>query len=126
MLFSWRGLSSGPEARKEDCGMGKSDQSQVTKLTDVLTHNLLPCQADMQQTNQKRWLKGVYGWCNDIDTQSFIIIFFWFKWNEPNTKLMWIQFHNMILLLNDHLVTALKSHKVCQLLLNENISAIIQ
>lgn len=30
--------------------MGKSEQSQVTKLTDVLTHNLLPCQADMQQT----------------------------------------------------------------------------
>ena len=30
--------------------MGKSEQSQVTKLTDVLTLNLLPCQADMQQT----------------------------------------------------------------------------
>ena len=49
-LFSWHGRSSGPEALKEECGMGKSEQSQVTKLTDVLTHNLLPCQADMQQT----------------------------------------------------------------------------
>lgn len=49
-LFSWHGQSSGPEVLKEECGMGKSEQSQVTTLTDVLTHNLLPCQADMQQT----------------------------------------------------------------------------
>ena len=53
MLFSSHGLFSGPEALKEECGMGKGEQSPVNKLTDVLTHSLLPCQADMQQTNQK-------------------------------------------------------------------------
>ena len=58
--------------------MGKSEQSQVTKLTDVLTLNLLPCQADMQQTVTVT-----------SSTKAFcFLFFFWFKQNEPNTKLM--------------------------------------
>ena len=78
-LFSWHGRSSGPEALKEECGMGKSEQSQVTKLIDVLTHNLLLCQADMHK--QWQWHQR----------PKHFVLFFWFKRNEANTKLMWIQ-----------------------------------
>lgn len=97
MLFSWRGQSSGPEALKEECGMGKSEQSEETKLlytANRCSYTQLVALPSWQTTNKPKkmpkrdlcrmqwhWQPKHFCFC----------FFFWFKRNEANTKLVWIQ-----------------------------------